>query len=98
MTFSNSHHEIFEFTGDIPAELTRYQIPGSQASGLSNQYGKLLLQEIESPSCRVLQAVYHLGRKANFHIRDKDPFFFTCVALQHDKHLELEDLGTIHLR
>lgn len=98
MTFSNSRHEILMFSSAIPAELTRYRIPGSQVSCASGEYGRLLLRELDSPSCPIHQTVYQAGKKSWFNIRDDGPFFFTCIALQHDWRMETKDLGAIHLK
>ena len=95
MVFSFNEHEKFKSTRDIPAELTRYLIPGSQASAITNEYLKFLLQEFDATQCKMLYAVYLVDKKINFRVRDEGPLFVMYLALQHDRHLEIEGLGKV---
>ena len=95
MVFSFNEHEKFKSTREIPAELTRYLIPGSQASAISNEYLKFLLQEFYATECKMLYAVYVVDKKVNFRVREDGPLFVMYLALQHDRLLEIEGLGKV---
>jgi AraC family transcriptional activator of pyochelin receptor len=98
MVFSFNEHEKFKSTREIPAELIRYLLPGSQASAISNEYLKLLLQEFYSAHCKVFYAVYLVDKKTSFRLRDEGPLFFFCLALQHDRYLEIAGLGKVLIK
>jgi AraC family transcriptional regulator, transcriptional activator of the genes for pyochelin and ferripyochelin receptors len=98
MVFSFNEHEKFKSTREIPAELIRYLLPGSQASAISNEYLKLLLQEFYSAHCKVFYAVYLVDKKTSFRLRGDGPLFFFCLALQHDRYLEIAGLGKVLIK
>lgn len=98
MVFSFNEHEKFKPTREIPAELTRYLLPGSEASAISNEYLKLLLQEFYSIHCKVFYAVYLVDKKTSFRIRDENPLLIFCLALQHDRSLEIAGLGKVLIK
>ena len=98
MIFSFNEHEKFKSTGDIPAELTRYIIPGGEASAIANEYLKFLLQEFTSSHCKVLYSIYVVDKKTSFRVREEGPLFVMYLALQHDRHLEIEGLGKVLIK
>jgi AraC family transcriptional activator of pyochelin receptor len=98
MVFSFNEHEKFKSTREIPAELIRYLLPGSQASAISNEYLKLLLQEFYSAHCKVFYAVYLVDKKTSYRLRGDGPLFFFCLALQHDRYLEIAGLGKVLIK
>ena len=98
MVFSFNEHEEFKSTRDIPAELTRYLLPGSQASAISNEYLKFLQQEFDSIHCKVFYTLYLTDEKVSFRIREEGPLFILYLALQHDRHLDINGLGKVVLK
>ena len=98
MTYYNSHDETLPFTGMVPAALARYKIPGSIASGLENEYGRFLSQEMDSPSCRAFHTVYQIQRPENLHIGEEGPFLFTLLTLQFDRKLDIDGIGPVHMK
>ena len=99
MVFSIQPENVFSFTRNIPAALTRYLLPvSSGASAFSHERIELLLQESAASSSKFYHAVYRAARTTHLHIRDEGPFFFMYLALQHDRRLEIEGLGPVHLK
>jgi len=92
MVFSFNQHD-YRLSRDIPAELTRYQLPGSDASALVNDYLKLLIQELPAESSKTFYSVYLVDKKSNFRLKDDAPFLRAYLALQNDRHLDLSGLG-----
>jgi AraC-like DNA-binding protein len=92
MVFSFNQQE-YRLSRDIPAELTRYQIPGSSASAIANEYLKMIIQELAAGASKVFYSVYWVDKKATSRTRDDAPFFRAYLALQHDQHLEVAGLG-----
>jgi AraC-like DNA-binding protein len=99
MVFSIHSEKDFSFTRNIPATLTRYLLPVSGgAAAASNEKIELLLQESGGCNNRLYHAVYRTARTTQLRIRDDGPFFFLCMALQNDRHLEIEGLGSVHIK
>jgi len=97
MVFSYNQQD-YRLTRDIPAELTRYQIPGSEASALANEHLQLLLQELPADNCKTFYSVIIVDKKLSFRLRDEAPFFRACLALQHDRHLDIAGLGKMVIK
>jgi len=97
MVFSFNQQE-YRLSRDIPAELTRYQIPGSHASALANEYLKLLVQELAADTSKVFYSVHLVDKKVTFHTRDEAPFFRVYLAVQHDRNLEVAGLGKMLIK
>jgi AraC-like DNA-binding protein len=98
MVFSFNEHEEFKSTRDIPAELTRYVLPGSQVSAIANEYLKFLLQEFYSAHCKVFYAIYLIDKKVSFRIREEGSLFVFYLALQHDRHLDIDGIGKVLIK
>ena len=99
MVFSIQPESAFSFTRNIPAALTRYLLPvSSGVSAVSHEGVELLLQESAASSSKFYHAVYRTARTTQLHIRDEGPFFFMYLALQHDRRLEINGLGAVHLK
>jgi AraC family transcriptional regulator, transcriptional activator of the genes for pyochelin and ferripyochelin receptors len=98
MVLSTNQHEELRFTGEVPSELSRHHIPGSKISALRNGHGQLMLQEVDSPSCKLYYSAFRIEKKTVLNIRDDGPFMSVYIALQNEKHLEIEGLGAISLR
>ncbi len=97
MVFSFNQQE-YRLTRDIPAELTRYQLPGSSASALANEYLKLLVQELPAESSKAFYSVYLVDKKSNFRLKDDAPFLRAYLALQQDRQLDIAGLGKIVIK
>ena len=97
MVFSFNQQD-FNLSRDIPAELTRYQLPGSDASALATEHLKLLTQEMPAGDSRVNYSVYLVSKKTSLHIRDEAPFLQAYLALQHDRPMEVSGLGKMLIR
>ncbi|HVW62405.1 MAG TPA: hypothetical protein VHC48_20280 [Puia sp.] len=97
MVFSFNQKD-YRLSRDIPAELTRYLIPGSDASALANEYLKLLVQELPAESSKAFYSVYLVDKKSNFRLKDDAPFLRAYLALQHDLHLDIAGLGKIVIK
>jgi AraC-like DNA-binding protein len=97
MVFSFNHQDI-RFVGEVPSDLTRYQLSGGTVSTLSNDFLKMLLQEFETDKFRAYYSVQLVDRKCSFRIRDEGPLLVTCLALQNDRQFELPPLGKILIR
>jgi AraC family transcriptional activator of pyochelin receptor len=98
MVLSTNQQEELRFSADVPAELSRHHIPTSKVMALRNGCGQLMLQELESPVCKLYYAAMRIEKKTVLKIRDEGPFLSLYIALQGDKHLEMEGLGTVHLK
>jgi AraC family transcriptional activator of pyochelin receptor len=97
MVFSFNQQD-YRLTRDIPADLARYQLPGSDASAITNEYLKLLVQEMPAAGSKVFYSVYLVDKKTSFHVRDEAPFFRAYLALQHDRTLEVGGLDKMVLK
>ena len=92
------NQQEFRFSNEIPADLTRYLVPGYTASAITNEYLKLLVQEFQAANSKVYYAIFLVDKKSSFRIRDEGPFLITYLALQHDRHLEIEGLGKVLIK
>src|SRR5690242_14255941 len=92
MVFSFNQQE-YRLSRDIPADLTRYQIPGSSASAIANEHLKMIIQELAADASKVFYSVYLIDKKATSRLRDEAPFFRAYLALQHDQNIEVSGLG-----
>jgi len=92
------NQQEFRFSTEIPADLTRYLVPGYTASAITNEYLKLLVQEFQVAGSKVHYAVFLTDKKSSFRVRDDGPFFTTYLALQHDRHLEVDGLGKVLIK
>jgi len=92
MVFSFNQHD-YRLTADIPAELTRYRIPGSKATAFANEYLKLIVQELPADRSKVTYSTYVVNKKVNFRVRDDAPFFRAYLTLQHDRQMEIAGIG-----
>jgi len=100
MRFSNYNHphDEFHFNGKIPAELTRYQMPGSTIEAISNGYGQFIIQQVDAQAGKVIYSAYRIERKSVFNLRDTGPYCCLSIALQHDRRVDIEGLGPVHLK
>jgi AraC family transcriptional activator of pyochelin receptor len=99
MVFSIQPENVFSFTRNIPAALNRYVLPVSSGiSAVCHEKFEMLLQESKACNSRFYHAVYRTGRTTELRIRDDEPFFCMYLALQHDRRLDIDGLGTVHLR
>lgn len=99
MVFSIHQGDDFSFSRNIPAILTRYLLPvSSGVSVTSNEDIQVLLQESSAWSSKLYYAVYRTNRTTGLRIRDEGPFLFMYLALQHERRLEIEGLGPVHIR
>jgi AraC family transcriptional activator of pyochelin receptor len=98
MVLSTHQQEELRFTEDVPSELSRHHIPGSKVRALRNGSGQLLLQELDSGACKLYYAAFRIEKRTVLKIQDDGPFLSLYIALQGDKHLEMEGLGAVHLR
>lgn len=98
MVFSFNEHEKFKSSRDIPAELTRYIIPGSEVSTITNEYLKFVLQEFFSPHCRVFYTISLVDQKTSYRVNEEGSLFVMYLALQHDVHLDIEGMGKVLLK
>jgi len=99
MVFSIHSENAFSFTRNIPATLTRYLLPvSSRVSAIKNERIELLLQESKAWSSKLYHSVYRTTRSTELHVRDEGPFFFMYLALQHDRRVEIDGLGTVLFR
>src|SRR5579885_482465 len=97
MVFSFNQKE-YRLSRDIPAELTQYLIPGSEASAIANEYLKLIVQQLAAAASNVFYSVYLVDKKASFRVRDEAPFFRAYLSLQHDRSLEIAGLGKMMIK
>lgn len=97
MVFSFNQQE-YRLSRDIPAELARYQIPGSDASAIANEHLKALIQEFAADASKVFYSVYLVDKKIALHTRDDAPFFKAYLALQHDQNLEVAEVGKMLIK
>ncbi|HVU56037.1 MAG TPA: AraC family transcriptional regulator [Puia sp.] len=97
MVFSFNQQE-YRLSREIPAELARYQIPGSSASAIANEYLKMIVQEFVADTSKVFYSVYLVDKKATFRVRDEAPFFRAYLVLQHDRNLEVAGLGKMLIK
>jgi AraC-like DNA-binding protein len=97
MVFSFNQQD-FKLSRDIPAELTRYQLPGSDASAISNDQLKLLIQEMPAGDSRVYYSVYLVSKKASLRVQDEVSFLRAYLSLQHDRPMEIAGLGKMLIR
>jgi len=97
MVFSFNQQE-YRLSRDIPDELTRYLIPGSAASALSNEYLKLLVQELAADASKVFYSVQLVDKKISFRSREDASFLNAYLALQHDRNLEVSGLGKMLIK
>jgi AraC family transcriptional activator of pyochelin receptor len=99
MVFSIHQECDFSFTRNIPAALTRYLLPVSSGiSATGNEDIQVLLQESAAWSSKLYHAVYRAARPTELKIRDEGPFFFMYLVLQHDRRLEIDGLGPMHIK
>ncbi|HEY4337182.1 MAG TPA: AraC family transcriptional regulator [Puia sp.] len=99
MVFSIHQENDFSFSRNIPASLIRYLLPVSSGiSATSNEDIQVLLQESSAWSSKLYHAVYRTTRTTELKIRDEGPFLFMYLALQHERRLEIEGLGPVHIR
>jgi len=89
------NQQEFRFSNEIPADLTRYQVPGYTVSAITNEYLKLLVQEFQAAGSRVYYSVFLVDKKVNFRVRDEGPLLISYLALQHDRLLEVDGLGKV---
>jgi len=97
MVFSFNQQD-YRLSRDIPTELTRYRIPGSDASAIANDSLKLLLQEMTAGDSRVFYSVYLVSKKASLRVQDDAPFLRAYLALQHDRPVQVSGLGKMLIR
>lgn len=97
MVFSFNQQD-YRLTRDIPAELARYRLQGSDASAIANEYLKLLVQELPSGNSKTFYSVYLVDKKANFRIKDDAPFLRAYLSLQHDRVLDITGLGKMVIK
>lgn len=97
MVFSFNQQE-YRLSRDIPAELTRYQIPGSNASAIANEHVKLLLQELAADASKVFYSVYLIDKKITLRARKEAPLFTAYIVLQHDQNLEVSGVGKMLIK
>jgi AraC-like DNA-binding protein len=97
MVFSFNKQE-YRLSRDIPAELTRYQMPGSDASAIANEHIKVLVQELAANASKVFYSVYLVDKKITLRTIDEAPFFQAFLALQHDRSLEVAGLGKMLIK
>ena len=97
MVFSFNQQE-YRLSRDIPAELTRYKIPGSDASAIANNHLKLLVQELPADASKVFYSVNLVDKKVTLRTKDDAPFFSAYLALQHDGNLEVAGLGKMLIK
>jgi AraC-like DNA-binding protein len=97
MVFSFNQQD-YGLSQDIPAELTRYQLPGSDASAIVHEHLKLLIQEMPAGESRVFYSVYLVSKKTSLRVQDEGPFLRAYLALQHDRQMEVSGLGKMLIR
>jgi len=97
MVFSFNQQD-YSLSRDIPAELTRYQLPGSDASTLANEHLKLLIQEISAGDSKVFYSVYLVNKKATVRVRDDTIYLRAYLSLQHDRPMEIAGLGKMLIK
>lgn len=98
MVLSTNQQDHLLLTAEVPAELSRHYIPGSTVTALRNGHGQLMLQELNSSVCQLYYATFRMEKKTVFKIRDDGPLLSLYVALQNDRHLDMEGLGSIHFK
>lgn len=97
MVFSLNQKE-YTLSRDIPAELTRYQVPGGNASAIANDHLQLIFQELAAGRSQVFYSVLLVDKKCSFRIRDESPYLRAYFSLQHDRSLEIAGLGKMIIK
>jgi AraC family transcriptional activator of pyochelin receptor len=97
MVFS-SNQQDYRLSRDIPADLTRYRLPGSGASTLANEHLKLLIQEMPAGDSRVFYSIYLVSKKTSLRVQDDTHFLSAYLSLQHDRPIQIAGLGKMLIR
>ena len=97
MVFSFNQQE-YRLSREIPAELARYQIPGSNASAIANEHLKLLVQELAADASKVFYSVYLIDKKITLRAREGSPLLTVYIVLQHDQNLEVAGVGKMLIK
>jgi len=97
MVFSFNQQE-YRLSRGIPAELAGYQIPGGDASAISNEHLKLLVQKLDADASKVYYSVYLVDKKTTIRAKEETPFFKAYFALQHDQNLEVAEVGKMLIK
>lgn len=96
MTFAYSGNDAFAPSRYFPSEL--YRVPGGELSAYENCHGKLVVQELDCPSCQVFQMICRMDGKSGIQVRDKGPLLLTYMALQGDQYLGWGGAERVHIR